>query len=90
MFGISAEGNGENWSGRPDSNRRTPAPKSPQGKLGNPSKERISSILNELSSYTKFAKYPEFGYFVNLLVAFWSQISENDLSDDPCVPEDER
>ena len=83
-------GHRKNWSGRPDSNRRPSAPKSLQRKSGKPSKERITSILNELSSYTKFTKYPEFGHFVNLLVAFWSQISENDLSDDPRAPEDER
>jgi len=56
----------------------------------NSSKERISSILNELSDYAKFTKFPELAHFLNLLVAFWSQISENDISDDPCTPKDER
>ena len=58
-----------------------------KGNQPNPSKERISSILNELSDYAKFTKFPEFAHFLNLLVAFWSQISENDFSDESHDPE---
>ena len=76
-----------------DGRIRTGGPLLPNPLKGNqakPLKERISSILNELSDYAKFTKFPEFGHFVSLLVAFWSQISGNDLSDDPCTPKDER
>ncbi|HJZ04785.1 MAG TPA: hypothetical protein VJ327_02895 [Patescibacteria group bacterium] len=65
-------------------------PKPLKGNSAKLSKQRITSILNELSDYAKFTKFPEFAHFLNLLVAFWSQISENDLSDDPGSPVDER
>ena len=65
-------------------------PKPLKGNQAKPSKEHISSILNELSDYTKFTKFPEFAHFLNLLVAFWSQISKNDLPDDLRTPTDER
>jgi hypothetical protein len=72
---------------------RTSGPLLPNPLKGNQakaSKERISSILNELSDYAKFTKFPEFAHFVNLLVAFWSQISDNDFFDESHDPENER
>ncbi len=65
-------------------------PKPLKGNQAKPSKERITSILNELSAYAKYTKFPEFAHFLNLLVAFWSQISESDISEDPCNSEEER